>query len=530
MTRPRPATTAAGTSPPTEPPNTTARPTPTASSTTPDDHRLEQLRRDLARPLPHPEGEALRALGGQTLDWLLHHFATLPQQSIGRTGSRSELETLLREPPPEQGRDFAQVLDEFATKVSPYAFRTNHPRFLAFIPGTPTFLSVLGDLLCAGTNFFAGVWLEAAGPAEVELVVLDWFKAFLGCPPETRGILTGGGSEANLTALVVAREPLTHADRERAVLYLTEQRHWSMDRAAKIIGLRPDQLRPVPADEQLRLTPSAVAEAVRQDRAAGRLPWVVAANAGATNSGVVDPLAPLADLCRDERLWLHVDAAYGWPAVLTPEGKAVLDGIGRADSITLDPHKWFAQTFEAGCVLVRDGRRLTRTFTLRPEYMQDVEPADDEVNFCDHGIALTRRFRALKVWLSVKVLGVGWFRALVAHCCGLAELSQALLERSPVFEVLSPRQLSIVCFRYVPAQLTAHGERDEQELDHLNLALVDELRATGRAFLSSTRLRGRVALRFCFVNWRTAATDVEEVLRLLTELGDKLAGATLPSV
>src|SRR5262249_49680932 len=149
-----------------------------------------------------------------------------------------------------------------------------------------------------------------------------------------------------------------------------------------------------------------------RDRREGRLPWVAVANAGATNTGTVDPLAELADVCQEQRLWFHVDAAYGWPAVLTAEGKSDLNGIGRADSITLDPHKWFGQTFETGCLLVRDGKQLGRAFAMRPEYMQDVEPADDEVNFADHSLALTRRFRALRTWLSIKVLGLGWFRAL----------------------------------------------------------------------------------------------------------------------
>jgi glutamate/tyrosine decarboxylase-like PLP-dependent enzyme len=222
-------------------------------------------------------------------------------------------------------------------------------------------------------------------------------------------------------------------------------------------------------------------------------------------------------------LWLHVDAAYGWAAVLTAEGKRSLAGIGEADSLTLDPHKWFGQTFEAGCLLVRDGRRLAETFTIRPEYMQDVEPAEDEVNFADHGLALTRRFRALRIWLSVKVLGVAWFRALAERCCLLARFAEELLRRTPGFEVLSPAQLSIVCFRYAPP---GSQETEGETSDRLNLALIEELRRTGRAFISSTRLRGRVALRFCFVNWRTTAADVEEVVGLLAALGARL---TTPS-
>jgi glutamate/tyrosine decarboxylase-like PLP-dependent enzyme len=481
---------------------------------------LEHLRRQLAQPLAHPDVRALRDFSEQTLTWLLRHFTTLPDQSIGRSGSRAELETLLREPAPEQGMDFHRVLAQFEERVAAHACRVNHPRFFAFIPGAPTFLAVLGDLLCAGTNFFAGVWLEAAGPAQVELVVLDWFKELLGYPAAARGILTGGGSEANLTALLVARERLGFEERGRAILYLSAQRHWSVDRMAKVIGLRPDQQVVVPSTGEFRMDPSALAAAVAADRSAGRLPWAVCANAGATNTGAVDPLAKLVDVCRMNEIWLHVDGAYGWPAVLDEREKVHFVGIDQADSVTLDPHKWFAQTFEAGCVLVRNGQQLAETFSMRPEYMQDVAPAGDEINFADYGLALTRRFRALKIWLSVKVLGLGWFRSLVRHCCGLAELAEAMLRRSPAFEILCPRQLSTVCFRYVPP-----GPAEDSAVDRLNLAIIDGVRATGRAFLSSTRLGGRVAQRLCFVNWRTTAADLEEALGLVEEVGNRLSAS-----
>lgn len=478
----------------------------------------EALRRELSEPLPHPDWAEVEELCRQVTQWVLRHHRTLPDQGIGQSAGRSALEALLGEPPPEAGQEFARVLADFEHKVAAHAFRVNHPRFAAFVPSAPTFLSILGDWLCAGTNFFAGVWLEAAGPAQVELIVLDWFKQFVGYPGEAGGVLTGGGSEANLLALVTARERLSDEQRRRGVLYVSGQRHWSVDRAAKIMGLRPEQVQPVPVSARYQMEPAALVEHIACDRAAGRFPWAVVANAGATNTGAVDPLLPLADLCRHERLWLHVDAAYGWPAALDPDGRAELAGIDRADSITLDPHKWFGQTFEVGCVLVREGTRLRETFAIRPEYMQDVAPADDEVNFADHGLALTRRFRALKIWLSVKVLGVGWFRRLVRHCCRLADYAQLLLEQAGCFEILSPRQLSIVCFRYRPGS----GPAGYDHLDRLNLALVDELRRTQRAFLSSTRLDGRVAIRFCFVNWRTTAADVEEMVQVLAGIGGRL--------
>jgi glutamate/tyrosine decarboxylase-like PLP-dependent enzyme len=482
-------------------------------------------RRSIEAPLPYPEAESLREHAAEALAWLFQHWETLPEQHAGRVARRTELEPLLAGPPPEEGEGFRRALDDFGEKVAPFALRIDHPRFLGYIPAAPTFASVLGDLLCAGTNFFCGTWLAGSGPTQVELVVLDWFRQILGLPAGTRGILTSGGSEANLTALLVAREPLSFADRLRAVLYVAERRHGSVDRAAKVIGLRPDQVRAVPADPAFRMQPAPLADAVRRDRATGRLPWAAVANAGATDTGTVDPLAALAEVCRHERLWYHVDAAYGWPAALVPEGKRELAGIEQADSVTLDPHKWFGQPYEVGCVLLREGRRLGDTFWIRPDYMQDVNRPDTaEIHFADHGLALSRRFRALKVWLSVKTLGLGWFRALVDRCCRLADYADQVLRDRPDFEVVCPRQLSVVCFRY----RLAAGPAGDEALDRLNLALVEDLRATGRAVISSTRLHGRVALRFCFVSWRTTGGDVDEVVQLLGSLGARRSGIPGP--
>jgi glutamate/tyrosine decarboxylase-like PLP-dependent enzyme len=489
------------------------------------DNRLDQLRAELAEPLPHPDAAELKNISSDAVNWLLRDFTTLPEQPIGQVAMRSATEALLQEPPPEQGQDFRQVLAEFQEKILPNAFRESHPRFLAFIPSAPNFYSIIADLLCAGANFFAGVWLVASGPTQAEIVVLDWFKQFLRYPPHAGGMITSGGSEANLTALLVARERLSYEERQRAILYLGDQRHWSLDRAADVIGLRPDQLSVIPADAQFRMQPEPLRRAIQEDRLRGRIPWAAVASAGTTNTGTVDPLDEIASLCQEDKLWFHVDAAYGWPAVLIPEERKQLRGIERADSITLDPHKWFAQPFVAGCVLVRDGNRLPETFHIRPEYMQDVDLGGDEINFADQGLALTRRFRALKIWLSVKVLGVAWFRDLVRRSCGLAEFAQLVLEQSGCFEILSARQLSVVCFRYVPQGFRPKAEADENALDGINLAIGGGIRATGRAFLATTRLRGRVAQRLCFINWRTTSADVEEVVALLQDIGaQKSAG------
>lgn len=477
------------------------------------DLSMETLRARCASPLAQPPVEQLRADGALVMDAILDDYLHLGETGVGHSGTRREMERVLGEAAPEQGSELAQVLTEFRAKIVHHCRRPGHPRFLAYIPGAPTFASILGDCLASNANVFAGVWKNAAGAAQAELVVLDWFKQLLGYPREASGLLTGGGSEANLTALVAAREQLADDERHRAVLYASEQRHWSIDRAVMIAGLKRAQIRPVSCDADFRISLPALREAVAGDRRAGRHPWLAVASAGTTSTGSIDPLQPLADFCAEQRLWLHVDAAYGWPMTLVEEGRTLLEGIGRADSITLDPHKWFAQPFEAGCLLVRRGDLLTKTFAIRPEYMQDVVPGDDEVNFCDLGIALTRRFRALKIWFSIQVLGLGWFRNLIAHDIALADYAQALLERSGRFEITSRRKLSIVCFRYLPSGGDA---------DALQQRIAEELARSGLALLSTTRLHGQSTLRLCFVNWRTTAADVDAVIGSICEIGERL--------
>lgn len=481
---------------------------------------IDALRQACLSPPEQPTEAWLHSAGQQVMAAILDDHWRLPDARVGVGGTRAELEHLLRESAPEAGMDFDALLQEFRTKVIGRSYRPSHPRFLAFIPSAPSPAAILGDCLSSGANLFAGVWKEAAGAAQVEIIVLDWFKQLLGYPPDASGLLTSGGSDANLTALVVARDQFPFDDRGRLVLYASEHRHWSVDRAAKIIGLHAGQIRPLACDADFRLRLDALAAAVAEDRRAGRLPWVVLANAGTTNTGSVDPLNDMADFAQENRMWLHVDAAYGWPMVLVPEGKRLLAGIERADSITLDPHKWFAQPFEAGGLLVRRGDLLAQTFKMRPEYMQDVEPRVDEVNFCDHGIALTRRFRALKTWFSIKLLGLAWFRRLIEHSCALADYAQALVENAGCFETTSTRKLSIVCFRYLPKKVSGPFSSDG-----LQQAIAGELFNSGLAFLSTTRLNGQTTLRLCFVNARTTAEDVERVVRAIADIGARLENA-----
>ena len=278
-----------------------------------------------------------------------------------------------------------------------------------------------------------------------------------------------------------------------------------MDRALRVIGFQPEQIRRIPADSQYRLPIDALREAVMADRAAGLRPFCVTANAGTTNTGAVDPLSDLAALCRAEGMWLHADGAYGAAAVLSEPGRAALTGLDQVDSLSLDPDKWLFQSFECGCVLLRDAALLKDAFQIMPEYLRDVHRGVAEVHPCDYGIQLTRSFRALKVWLSISTFGVEAFRQAIAHGFEMAELAECELRRRGGWEILSPAQMGIVCFRYAGSEVS-------------NSWVVDEMLREGYAFLTSTKLRGFTALRLCTINPRTTPEDIKGTIDRLHKL------------
>lgn len=471
--------------------------------------------------------EAMRRLGYKVVDLLVERMATLDAQPAWRGATRADMEARLREPAPPEGRDFDVLLERLARDVFDQAGRIDHPRFFAFVPSSPTWPGILGDFLTAGHNVFAGTWLESAGPSALELVVLDWFKEWIGYPEGAAGILLSGGSAANLTALACAREARLGAEWHDGVIYLSEQSHSSLARAARILGWSEARVRTLPVDDAGRLRAGALRTAVREDRAGGLRPFLVAASAGATSTGAVDPLDELADAAAELGLWLHADAAYGGFAVLTGRGAGMLRGIGRADSVTLDPHKWLFQGYETGCLLVREGALLPAAFHIMPDYLQDTavhggavnrspEGAEvdrgggwrsgREVNFADRGLQLTRSARAVKIWLSIQHFGLEAFRETIDGALDLALQAEAWIREHPEFEILSPASLGIVCFR------RRFDGADEEETGRRNAALVAGLAGSGVGMISSTRVDGRYALRLCIMNHRSGWGDVERVL------------------
>jgi glutamate/tyrosine decarboxylase-like PLP-dependent enzyme len=315
---------------------------------------------------------------------------------------------------------------------------------------------------------------------------------------------------ANLTAIVTARRVKCGDDFSKAVIYLSDQAHSSNIKAIRILGFRKDQIRVIPTDTEFTFSINKLKSAIAKDRLQGLLPFCLIATAGTTNTGTVDPLAQLSAICKKEDIWFHIDGAYGGAAILSPEGKLALKGIEKADSLTVDPHKWFFQPYEMGCLLVRNHTYLKHTFTEKPEYLRDVEGNQSEINFYDHGVQLTRRFRALKFYMSIKTFGLGSFRSAISYNLKLAEEVEDAFRKSPKWEVISPATLAIINFRYNPIDLNL----SEKKLDILNQFISKEVVNSREALLVTTILNKQVVLRMCLINPRTTMKDINETLTL----------------
>ncbi len=458
-----------------------------------------------ARRLELPP-DAMRALGYRVVDQIVDHLAGLERARAGAPPpSRAELEARLREPAPEQGRALDETLERLRNDVLPYRLKVDHPRFFAYVPGPSNFVSAVADFMAAGYNVFAGSWQSSAGAAQIELITIDWIREALGLPASTGGLFVSGGSMANLTALAAARHA-RGAD-AHSVVYFSDQTHFATPRALRLLGFVPDALRELPSDASYRLDPSALTRAIGEDRAHGRTPFCVVANLGTTSTGAVDPLHELAEICRDEGLWLHGDGAYGAAAALSPAGRAALAGMAQVDSLAVDPHKWLFQPFEAGLVLLREPDHLRQAFAVTSAYTRDAERALEEVTYFNHGVQLTRSFRALKLWLSIQTFGMAAFREAVAHGVALAQHAERRLRAEPHWEVVTPASLGIVTFRHLPP-----APASDDAVDAHNREVVQRLTEDGFAIISTTELHGRTVLRLCTINPRTTEEDIEATL------------------
>lgn len=476
----------------------------------------EGTRRSLDVPpdlLDLPPDE-MRRLGHLVVDLVVDHLAGMRERPALLAGDPATLRAGLGGPlPRDTGHPtggLAAGLRTLAATAVPHQQHGDHPRYFARVPGPSSFAGVLGEWLATGTQSIASSWGGGAGPTTVELVVVEWLREALGLPPGTEGVLQSGGSTANVTALLAARHR-TSPDGTTGVVYLSDQTHSSIARGLLSTGWAPDDVRVLPTGDRYALTADAVRQAVLADLAAGRRPAVVVATAGTTNTGRVDDLDGLADLCAEHGLWLHVDGAYGGPAAVTPRGRQALAGLDRADSLVIDPHKWLFQPYDLACVLVRRPGALEAAFAMHPEYLADVQGGGQggdqgRVDLHNRSLELTRRGRAFKLWLTFRTYGADRVAAAVDRGIGLAEYAQALVEADPALEVVTGASLGVVTF--------AAPARDDDAHRRAAAALT----ASGWAAVSSTVLGGRTVLRLCTINPRTTTADLDGTVGRLSAL------------
>lgn len=450
---------------------------------------------DPERPSLDPDPETMRALGYQAVDLAVEWMAGLDATPVARMPDPQVLAPLVHEPLPRDGRSAADSMQRFMADYMPMATLVSHPRFFAYIPCPGSFVGALGSFLAASTNLFTGSWLGGAVAAQLEEQVLDWVREAIGLPDGYRGAFTSGGSLANLSALAAARTRVPPVDLDRSVIYVSEETHYSMGKAARILGITDDRVRALPVDDQQRMNVAAAADAIAADRAAGLVPMLLCGTFGTTTTGAIDPLPELAELCRRESLWFHIDGAYGAAVALLPEWKDRTAVLGEADSITLDPHKWLYSPFECGCFLTRHLDALERAFAAQGEYMQDIPT--DEINFFQRGPELTRGNRALKLWMLMRSVGVNAMADAIRKDLDLCKLARNLLDADGRIRIVSEPQLSVVCFAI------DGGEPATQKLMH-------DILKDGFLMLSSSRVRGEYVLRFCVLNHRTTEKDIRD--------------------
>jgi aromatic-L-amino-acid decarboxylase len=459
----------------------------------------------------------MRLLVGQAMERIVPHVASLARQPASDLEGAGEVARALVEPVPERAAGFEELLSIVFDRAAPKSFTTSGPGYLAYVPGGGLFASAVADLIADSINRYVGVWLAAPALVQLEANVVRWFCDLVGYPPGAGGILTTGGSLANFSALVTARRERLPEDFLSGTLYASEEVHHSVRKAALLAGFPAARVRVIPTDTAFRIRLDALRAAIAADREAGLQPFLLVANGGSTNTGAVDDLPALADLSRDQRLWLHVDAAYGGFFVLTARGRAALAGLERADSLTLDPHKGLFLPYGMGSLLVRDGSALRRAHGVPADYLPALQDEPGRVDYCEISPELSRDFRGLRAWLPLKLHGLQAFRAALDEKLDLARWAAAELRGIGGLEIVAESPLSVIAFRIARPGLAGEA------LDALNRRLLDAVNARRRVYLSGTVLRGRFALRICVLSVRTHRERVEQAIQDLRAALEELS-------
>jgi aromatic-L-amino-acid/L-tryptophan decarboxylase len=474
--------------------------------------------------------DEIRRVGRLVVDLIADHLTTLPDEPAFRPFPSTLAERMEAAPPPPEGVAPDEILRTFADTIEPYPFGNGHPRFWGWVNSPPAVMGIFADALAAAMNPSCAGGNHAA--IHVERQVLHWFRDLLGVPAGAAGLLVSGGSMATMTALAVARYVNSGVDVRRDGLqsapqpfafYMTAEGHSCARKAVELLGFGSASIRTVPITDRFTMDVAALDAAIAGDLAGGVRPIAVIATAGTTNTGAIDDLAAIADVCRRRGVWLHVDAAYGGPAILTDEYRDRIAAVSLADSVALDPHKWLFVPVEAGLVFVKNGDAMRSAFSLVPPYVRTAGSAGEVYGlpwFSEYGFQQTRGFRALKVWMAMQQFGVAGYKAALEANIALAAYVAERVAGDPAFELMAPRGLSVVCFRYVNPALDG-----EEQIVAANRAILERLQLGGEAFITSTELSGRFVLRACIVNYRSTRADVDRMLAAVRAIGGAVVAA-----
>ena len=478
-----------------------------------------------------PAPEEIREWGETAIEAIAHYFETLRQQRVSPHTSSGEIRAKLDSALPTEGVGFPQLMETFRDVIVPLSRQNAHPRMFGYVQSPGTAIAAFADLLASTLNANLTAWRSAPAAVEIERLTIDWICQLLGFDRGAGGLFVSGGSIANLAALAVARRAkapqafltagassLTQSMR----VYVSDETHHSVEKAATLLGIGRDNVRRVPVDEQFKIRIDDLVAQITTDREAGYLPMCVVANAGTVNTGACDPLIEVRKVADRFGLWMHIDASYGGFAILAASARERLAGLGQADSVALDPHKWLYLPVDSGCVIYRDPATARATFAHEAEYTRIIDQeADEAFAFWDYGPELSRRFRALKVWMLLRGVGGRALGEAIEKDLACARHLEALVRASDDFEMLAPVELSIFCFRCVPMRLKrqlmtaedgAARARIELELDRFNERLLVALQRDGSSYLSNANIHGRFSLRGCVMNYRTTLRDMEILL------------------
>jgi len=466
-----------------------------------------------------PSADEIRNWGNSVTQYMVDYLGELRDRPAYRHMSSREIRSGLESKLPIKGTDFDSLLKVFREAIVPFSRQNAHPRMFGYVqsPGTP--IAAFADLLASSLNANLTVWRSAPAPVELERLTIDWIRQILGFRAEAGGLFVSGGSMANLAALAAARQTKQQS-LGRLRMYASSATHFSIIKAAALLGIGREDVQHVAMDERSRMRVDDLVAKIDADLEAGYVPFCVVANAGTVDTGAVDPLCEIREVANRFQVWMHVDGSYGAFAILAHSAKKLFAGMEQADSIALDPHKWLYLPVDVGCVIYRDPETARATFAHEAEYTRMFGEEADEAFVCwDYGPELSRRFRALKVWMLLKGVGLDRLSEAIESNLACAQHLEAMVRASDDFEMVAPVELSIFCFRHVPAQLRNESPK---QIDQFNERLLVALQRDGSSYLSNATLGGRFALRGCVLNYRTTLRDMEILLEDLRRVAKSL--------